>query len=340
MGRGHFRRLFNHPQAEVVAVCDRVQARREGDWNDALGNFNVVMSQTGRAPVENMARYETHEQLIADQNVDVVLLALPTVLHSPVAVAALNAGKHVFTEKPMATNPAECDRMIAAAEKNDRKLMVGQCIRFWPQYVTIKRLVDEGRIGKVLFVTLRRVGSPPLHSHNNWMLDAAQSGGAILDLHVHDVDFAHYFLGLPDTISACGTQGPSHGIDHVVATYGYADGRYAVLEGGWAFAAPWPFDMAIAVHGERGTIEWTMTRGNDVMLYAGGEKPEAFSSEGDVLLLELDYFIECIRSNRTLERCSPASCRTSVVLAWLEKRSIETGRVLKVSEHLHEIWRG
>jgi predicted dehydrogenase len=170
------------------------------------------------------------------------------------------------------------------------------------------------------------------------MLDATQSGGAILDLHVHDVDFAHYFLGIPDTISACGTQGPSNGIDHVVATYGYADGRYAVLEGGWAFTAPWPFDMAIAVHGSRGSLEWIMTRGNDVLLYTGGPKPEAIPSEGDVLEKELSYFIDCILANRPVERCSPASTRLSVVLAWLERRSIESGRVVQVAERLHDAW--
>ena len=73
----------------------------------------------------------------------------------------------------------------------------------------------------------------------------------MLDLHVHDVDFAHVLLGVPDTIHARGCRGKSGAIDHVFATYGYADGRYALLEGSWAYHAPWPFEMAITVSARR-----------------------------------------------------------------------------------------
>lgn len=338
MGRGYFNRLHQHPAAQVVAVCDRDARRRAGDWNDELGNFDALTTKGGRVPLDGIRAYAEPREVIADPDVDAVLIALPTPLHAPIAIAALAAGKHVYTEKPMAGRPAECNAMIAAAERSGRTLMVAQCIRFWPQYELIQRYAAEGRLGAVRFAVLRRLGSPPAYSANNWLLDERQSGGAILDLHVHDVDFAQHLLGMPDTVYAQGLAGTAGGINHIVATYGYADGRYAVLEGGWAFAAPRPFEMSITVHGERGTLEWNSRGGNDVLHYDGGQQPHAIACEGDAYRRELDYFIECVQAGRPVERCTPTSTRNSISLAWLERRSVELGKLVNVSERLREAW--
>ena len=335
MGQSHFARLRQHPRAEVVAICDADEARRRGDWSGALGNIDLIKTGGGRVPLDGIHAYATPAELIADREVDVVLITLPTPQHAPVAVAALSAGKHVLCEKPMAERASTCDRMIRAARSHERLLMVAQCIRFWPQYVKIKQMIDEGQIGAIRFVTLRRLASPPTYSAGSWLLDGTQSGGAILDLHVHDVDFAQYLLGLPDTIHARGVRGLTGGIDHVVATYGYADGRYAVIEGGWAFTAPWPFEMSITVHGERGTLEWSLSRGSAVSHYTGTEV-RSIPCDGDALRSEQDYFIECLQAGRPVEQCTPVSSRMSVALAWLERRAIETGRLVHVSKRWRE----
>jgi|YNPNPStandDraft_1061719.scaffolds.fasta_scaffold31478_2 1,5-anhydro-D-fructose reductase (1,5-anhydro-D-mannitol-forming) len=338
MGRSHFARLRDHPRAEIVAVCDRDPRRRAGDWQEPLGNLDLGANAAPQAALAGVATYETPEELIADPRVDAVLITLPTPLHAPVAIAALKAGKHVLTEKPMAAQVSECTRMIEAARLTGRTLMVAHCLRFWPQYVAIKQAVDEGRIGAVRFMTLRRLASPPTYSAQNWLRDAAQSGGALLDLHIHDVDFVHYMLGMPEAVYARGLQNAAGGIDHVVATYRYADGCYAALEGGWTFTPPWPFEMAITVHGERGTVTWNSTRGDDVLLYRGGTQPETIRPVGDALRAELDYFIDCVSSGRPVERCSPVSSRISVALAWLERRSVETGRTMQLSPRLRAAW--
>jgi predicted dehydrogenase len=337
MGRTHFARLRSHPHAEVVALCDRDERRRRGDWNDALGNLDLVQLHGGTVPLDDVATYASAEELIDDPRVDVVLVALPTPLHAQVTVAALEAGKHVLCEKPMAPHPNDCNRMVAASQASGRTLMVAQCIRFWPQYEVIQQYVNERRIGGVQFISLRRVASPPTYSAEGWLLDGVRSGGAILDLHVHDVDFAHHLLGVPGKIAARGRRGPSGGIDHVVATYAYSDGRYAVLEGGWTFAAPRPFEMAIIVNGEHGTLEWSSLAGSDVLYYTGS-RVERIPCDGDAYQRELDYFIDCVRTGRPVDRCSPISSRTSVILAWLERRAVETGRVVCVSRRLAAAW--
>ena len=338
MGRTHFARLRVHPQAEVVAVCDQDARRRGGDWSDAVGNLNVGQADGGRSSLAGIAAYATVEELIADPRVDAVLVALPTPLHAGVTVAALAAGKHVLCEKPMAGRVADCDRMVRAAQASGRTLMVAQCIRFWPQYETIKRCVDEGRVGAVRFMTLRRLGSPPTYSAGNWLMNGGQSGGALLDLHVHDVDFAQFALGIPDTISARGTRGSSGAFDHVVATWAYSDGRYVLIEGGWMLAAPWSFEMEVVIHGDRGTLAWALSRGSDVLLHSGGERAVPIPAAGDAYQQELDYFITCVRAGAPVARCLPWSSRASVALAWLERRSIERGRIVPISTRLRAAW--
>lgn len=338
MGRSHFARLRDHPNALVVAVCDHDERRRAGDWNDALGNLDLVKTEAGRASLEGVRRYATPAELLADSEVDVVLIALPTAMHAEVAVAALRAGKHVFCEKPMALRPNDCNHMLDAARAAGRTLMIGQCLRFWPQYEAIRQRVVAGAIGTVRFAVLRRLGTVPTYSADQWLLDARQSGGALLDLHVHDVDFAHHLLGIPHTLYACGTRGASGDFDHVTATWTYADGRYVVLEGGWVSAAPWPFDMEIMVHGDGGTLGWAMSRGTEVILQPPDGPPQRIACAGDALHAELDYFIDCVRTGRPVERCLPASTRLSVVLAWLERRSVETARIVPISERLQSVW--
>jgi predicted dehydrogenase len=340
MGRSHFARLRENPRAEVVAVCDQDERRRAGDWGAALGNLDLGAVAGPRVSLENIAVYATPAELLADPSVDVVLITLPTPLHADVAVAALRADKHVLCEKPMALRVPDCDRMIRAARAAGKTLMVAQCIRFWPQYETIKRCVDEGRIGAVRFVTLRRLGALPTYSAGNWLLDGRQSGGALLDLHVHDVDFAHTLLGVPETVYARGTRGPSGDFDHVVATWSYPGGRYAALEGGWMLAAPWTFDMEIAVHGAGGTLGWAMSRGNDVLLRTSADRAEVIPCDGDALRREQDYFIACVQAGQPVDKCTPFSSRTSIVLAWLERRGIESGRLVRISDHLRTAWAG
>lgn len=329
MGRTYFSHLRGHPRAGVIAVHDRNERRRTGDWTDATGNIARVGGS--RIDMSGITPHAEFDSFLADANIDVVAVTLPTPCHADYAVRALNAGKHVICEKPMALRLPDCDRMIAAARDAGRTLMIAQCIRFWPQYETIKSLVDAGRIGRVRFAALRRLASPPMYSTGNWLMDHRQSGGGLFDLHVHDVDFAHHLLGVPQTLHAAGTRGPSGGIDHVAATYRYGDGRYAIVEGGWAFHAPWPFEMAISVVGEAGTLEWSSRRGPDVLLYSGGEKSEPIAVQpGDGWTRELDYFIDCITEHGPVARCAPESSRISIGLTLLEKRSVTSGKSVRV----------
>ena len=329
MGRTHFNLLRAHPGARVVAVCDRSEDLRAGNWQRATGNLDPQPAE--RVDLSGISAYASAEELIADSDIDVVIVTLPTPLHADVSVRALAAGRHVLCEKPMSVELDDCDRMIAAAEQAERTLMIGQCVRFWPQYEAIQRAIADGRIGQVRFAKLQRVASPPTYSDDNWLMNGQASGGALFDLHLHDVDFAQYLLGLPRTICARGYEGPSGAIDHVFATYTYADGRCVSLEGGWLYHAPWPFEMAITVCGERGTLSWSSSSGADVRVFGGGAEVEHLACPDETgWQRELDYFINCVTARRPAARCSAASCRLSVALALLEKQSIQDGSAVAV----------
>lgn len=328
MGRTMFAHLHDHPRARVVAVCARSEASRSGDWRDALGNLAAAGGR--RFDLTGVATYDDVGALIGDERVEAVAVALPTPLHADVSVAALRAGRHVICEKPMALRLRDCDRMILTAEATGRTLMIGQCIRFWPQYERIQRLAADGALGAVRFATLKRLASPPGYSTDNWLMDHRQSGGAIFDLHVHDVDFAQQMLGIPDAIQARGGVGPSGGIDHVVALWTYADGRYALLEGGWVHHPPWPFEMQITVHGTRGTLDWSLRRGPRVARFDGGAVHEVEVADANGWQRELDYFIDRVLAGAPVERCLPDSSRVSIGLTLLEKRAAQCGRTVRV----------
>ena len=99
--------------------------------------------------------------MLADPNVDVVDICLPPYLHAEVAIAALQAGKHVFCEKPLGLTAPECDEMVAAANSAGRQLFTGHVLPFLPEYAAARELIASGKHGKLLGGHFRRVISDP-----------------------------------------------------------------------------------------------------------------------------------------------------------------------------------
>jgi predicted dehydrogenase len=348
MGRGYYRIVCENPHTCVTAVCDIDPQRCRPEWYAAASTGSAsgtdddsVLQLGGRDHTGEEAAAEPFgdfRPLESSPDVDVVAVTAPTALHADMTVAALESGKHVICEKPMGLTLADCERMLAAAEKAGRMLIIGQCVRFFPQYELVKRYVDEGTIGRPRYAVLTRLASPPNHSKDDWMLNSRISNGALFDLHVHDVDFVQHVFGPPETLYARGSTGPSGGIDHVVATYGYADGLYVEIEGGWSLHAPWPFDMAITVHGDKGSLYWAASRGPNVLHYDGDSEPRVLEcpNEGGTRRL-LDYFVDCVCAGRPVARCTPQSARLSVGLVVLEDHSIKSRAAIDVGSGLKEL---
>lgn len=181
--RRHIPEIVANRNARLAAVADlRLERAR------AFANPNGA------------AAYANYRQLLADGNVDAVIVCTPNALHAEHTVAALAAGKHVMVEKPMATNRADARAMIKAAEKAGRMLMVGQNQRLMPPHVKAKQILQTGKLGRALnFRTTFQHGGPEFWSvdgKDSWFFDAKKAVmGVCGDLGVHKADLMRYLLG-------------------------------------------------------------------------------------------------------------------------------------------------
>src|SRR5262249_15186888 len=160
----------------------------------------------------------------------VVDVCVPTPLHAKVVTAALAAGKHVLCEKPLARTLAETQAIARIARTATSFLMPAMCMRFWPEWAWLKQAVSKNRYGRVLSASFLRQGTIP----PGWYRDGELSGGALLDLHVHDTDFVCHLFGRPKSVSSQGCRGRNGRTDHVMTQYQYDDIPIVIAEGGWA----------------------------------------------------------------------------------------------------------
>ncbi|GFR88243.1 oxidoreductase family, NAD-binding Rossmann fold protein [Elysia marginata] len=134
--------------------------------------------------------------------------------------------------------------------------MVGLCIRHWPAYVDARERFQKGDLGKLVSARFTRM-SPDISGNawENWFMKNENSGGALLDLHMHDVDTVHHFFGLPKAVTAFGVKGfrTNHGIDHVIGRFDYGNGSLVVAEGSWTMPKKSAFEMSFQIVGDRGT---------------------------------------------------------------------------------------
>lgn len=273
------------------------------------------------------------EAAVSDPEVDAVDICLPTPLHREAAERAFAAGKHVFLEKPIALTLEDADAILAAADRSGRVLMVGLVLRFWPEYVELRRRVAEGELGRPHVVSAHRL-SPPA-DWADWLGDPAQSGGTPVDLMIHDFDQMNWLLGTARTVYA---REPAPG--HVVATVEYDDAS-GVAEGSMAMPRSYPFSSNIRVLCERGAAEYSFSAapaedgGNigaqlgarGLRLYPEPGEPETVPVESvDPWGPEIAYFVECVEQERAPEQGTGRQAREALRVSLAAARSLESGR--------------
>ena len=177
MGHHHSEKIRATEGMEVVGVCEPDAERR------------AVAAETEEVPV-----YESLDEVVADDGVDMVALIVPHDLHAPLAIQALNAGKHVITEKPLCVHVAEADEMIATAKANDVCLTTYHNRRWDQDFVTVKYLIDQGMLGEVFMVECHVGGARPL---NGWRRDEKSGGGMLRDWGAHLIDQCVQIAGGP-----------------------------------------------------------------------------------------------------------------------------------------------
>ena len=285
------------PEAELVAVFSRKaeKARRCADEWGAKRS------------------YSDPYELIKDDEVECVLVAVPNFLHCEMTVAAAEEGKHVICEKPLCRTPAEADRMIEACENAGVRLMYAEQLCFGPKYVRAKQLVEEGAVGEPFLVKQSEEHDGP---HSPWFWDASKSGGgSLLDMGCHSIEFARWVFGKPEArsvTSVLGTyvhQDKTDAEDHSICLVEFEGGRVGQAENSWAKKCG-GVDDKCEIYGSGGYTRADLLRGSSLLTYSeagyGYAVEKAKNTSGLTFTMfeenwnygfpqEMKHFCRCIR---------------------------------------------
>ena len=274
-----------------------------------------------------------YHELLANDQIRAVLIASPPFMHSPMAVDAANAGKHVFSEKPMAPSLEACDAMIAAAEENSVKLTIGLVCRYHATHSKVHEIVQSGELGAPACMMVHRIGGPwsSGYSHTPWRLERAKSGGSLMEINAHEIDFMRWTCGdVASVYGAGGQYGPdkSDYPDVVLASLQFQNGAVGLLHSSHVSAIG---GYGGRVDCEGGSIYFPQTWGGDATIQI---KP--FEGEGRQIKIaditvpppvqeEIRVFADAIR-NDTPPPITGLDGRAAVEIALAAYQSVESGQ--------------
>jgi len=329
MGMTHFRAWQNIPNAKIKVICEARPLPANGDLSGIAGNLGTGAGL--KIDLNTTRIVTTTEELFADPDIQLVDICLPTKAHSSVAIAAMRAGKHVICEKPMARTKAQTEEMLAVSKETGKFLMPAQCIRFWPEYCFLKRVIDDNRYGKVVAARFRRVSEAPGWGVSSF-LKGNESGGALYDLHVHDLDYVLYCFGMPKAVFAKGCTYASGATDHVMANYIYANDAVITVEGSWAMVKGFGFAAGFTVNFEKATLDFDSTRGADALkLYEISQPVLVIKPEGDDGYTgELRHIATAVESGKAPTTVTAQDGVNSLRVCEAEEQSVKTGQIVQL----------
>lgn len=324
MAATHLRAYQKVAGAQIAALCSPSGRHLDGDFTTVAGNINT--GDPLKLDMTDIAAFRDFNEMLAQGNLDAVDICAPTAAHRSLAIAALEAGKHVLCEKPFARTSLEAKEMVAAAQKANRILMPAMPLRFWPQWAWLREAIRNNEFGKTLGARFRRVAEPPAWGSKHFG-NGALSGGALLDLHVHDTDFVQFAFGRPKAVYSRGYTKHTGAIDHVMTQYEVESGAMVQAEGGWAMAPGFGFSMSYTVNFERATVDYDLARGAEALKVFEGGKARVVTCEGpDGYVGEVAHLIAQIQ-NGARPLVAAEEGLAAVQICEAEERSVHSGRV-------------
>ncbi|MGN6810765.1 MAG: Gfo/Idh/MocA family protein, partial [Thermomicrobiales bacterium] len=264
----------------------------------------------------NAAWVTRQDDILDDDTIGAVSICLPSPFHADAAVRAIERGKHVLCEKPLALTLADGQRIVDAAARTERTVMIAHVLRFWPEYVALRDLVASGDLGRPIAALASRRQAWPAWTALLGRPDL--TGGIAVDLQIHDLDICNWLFGAPASVVAAGTRGPHTGDwEHSLVTVTYAAGA-ATVEGSLLMPDSYPFSASLRVLCEAGCVEYTFqaggrsvemgrAEGNGLVLYPATGKPSTIEvQQEDAYQAEVAYFVECASTGVPADRAMPA----------------------------------
>lgn len=290
MGAIHIRALRGvGGAARLVCVADPKPARREGEAFTP-GTPEAARGD-GRLFDPSMVRgYADAREMIAREGLDLVVVCTPTDTHVPLASEALERGVHVLLEKPVATTAAPVATLAEVERRTGGHVIPAMCVRFWPGWGWLRERVRDGEFGALRSLRCVRLGSRPAWSADFYR-NEARTGGAIFDLHVHDVDFVTWCVGRPREVTSTGDR------DHVTTMYRFGDRRLQVTaEGGWLASDGRGFRMRFVAEFDAATAEFELGRTHPVLLTRDGTTTPVVLPGGTAYEAQMAHAITCVQA--------------------------------------------
>ena len=275
----------------------------------------------------------TPEALLED--CDLLDVCLPTFLHREAVGKAARAGKHVLCEKPLALSLEDGTAMIHACEAAGVRLYVAQVLRFFPQYRQAAQLARAGQLGTLQVMRFKRVGAPP-YGGSSWFADDALSGGVVVDMMLHDLDYALMLAGEVKRAFARITRTPDK--QYVQAVLTHSSGVLSHFESGWAYA-PGLFRTAFDLAGDAGLLEWSSDAPGPLTRMPLEEEvrqgvllPEV-SAASDPYTAQLEHAAHCFETGEPFE-VTPQDALSALRVALAVRESAQSGRPVSLERAL------
>ncbi|WP_282940666.1 Gfo/Idh/MocA family oxidoreductase [Paenibacillus sp. RC67] len=280
MGRTHARNWSSVQGVQLVGVCDI-----DKELADKIAASNGTNA------------YTSFEDLLAAEQPDMVSICVPTYLHKPLVLQAAQAGIHIVCEKPIAPSLADAEEMIAACRLNNVRLFIAHVVRFFPSYKDLAAKVRAGVIGDPGVMHTKRIGGHPGRA-KSWYYDEEKSGGVILDLLIHDIDYMRSVFGEVDSVFAM--KRTSESLDYALVTLRFNKGAIANLEGYWGY--PGPFTTAVEFAGTKGILRFHSDDAVSLRVQTSRQPDEdrprvavpRSPAYHDPYYYELEHFADCI----------------------------------------------
>lgn len=316
MGSVHANNAAKLPGITPAGVCDLDLERAE--------RAAVVCGTTA---------YTDIDELLSKERPEVAFICLPTYLHKEYVLKLAAQGVHIICEKPIALSTEDAEEMQQSCERHGVRLFIGHVVRFFPSYVDALKRVRSGAIGAPGMMHLKRYGSYP-KGYDGWFSDINKSGGVVMDLMIHDIDYACSVLGKPESVFASINRTEER--EYAQVTLKFSKGRIASLTAFWGY--PGEFNTQFEISGTQGLIRSNSNEAQSVDI-----KVKAKKNSGEVLVqvptspanhdpyyYEMKHFIECIQSGEQAV-VTEEDARLAVAVALAAEQSNKLGQPVEVS---------
>jgi len=270
--------------------------------------------------------------------VDVVDICSPTHLHHEMVLKAASARKHIVCEKPLARTTEQAQEIVTACRKAGVQLLVAHVVRFFPEYALARSAVAEGQIGKPGVIRLHRGSYRPKKPAGNWFLDEDKSGGILMDLMIHDYDYARWIASEVESVSARRVTElhPDAPVDYGLVILSHRSGALSHIAGAWAYPPP-TFRTHLEIAGERGLIEFdsdgTAPVQNLILKSGGSDAPDVALPSSPVsespYTTQIKEFYAALAEGKPA-RVSAADGLAAVQIADAAIQSAHSGRRVKL----------